>query len=73
MSEPKTVAGLRPFKLERYFALHEFSAPHLLCCSDCEPLKMKEVLELASLEERGLWDDLVSRLGWWYFPAVSVI
>src|SRR6056297_1650582 len=38
---------IQPFKLERYFAKHEFSAPYLLCCSDCEPLPMKELLEMA--------------------------
>ena len=35
--------SLEPFKLERYFALHEFTAPHLLCCSDAEPLTLPEV------------------------------
>ena len=36
-----------PFELERFFAIHEFSAPHLLCCSDCAPLTVDEVLALA--------------------------
>ena len=39
---------LRPFKPERYFADYEFSAPHLLCCSDAEALSMKEVLQMNS-------------------------
>lgn len=30
---------LDPFKLERYFAEHEFSAPNLLCSSDCESVQ----------------------------------
>ena len=34
------------FKLERYFARHEFSAPYLLCCSDCESFSVGEILEM---------------------------
>jgi aspartate/methionine/tyrosine aminotransferase len=37
---------LEPFKLERYFALHEFSAPYLLCASDCESMELGELLSL---------------------------
>ena len=47
-----------PFELERYFALYEFSAPHLLCCSDCEALSLVELLELADPETRAMWDSL---------------
>ena len=35
---------ISPFALERYFAKHEFSAPHLLCCSDCEAMTLSELL-----------------------------
>ncbi|GBG28404.1 Aminotransferase [Hondaea fermentalgiana] len=49
---------MRPFELERYFAQYEFSAPHLLCCSDCESLSMSEVLEMADGECKALWDKL---------------
>ena len=35
---------LPPFKLERYFARHEFSAEYLLCSSDCESLSIAELL-----------------------------
>ena len=38
---------LQPFGLERYFAVHEFSAPFLLCCSDCESFSVGELLALA--------------------------
>jgi aspartate/methionine/tyrosine aminotransferase len=38
---------IRPFQLERFFALHEFSAPHLLACSDCESMSIGELLRLA--------------------------
>jgi hypothetical protein len=47
-----------PFALERYFAEYEFSAPHLLCCSDAEPVSLKQTLALADAECRGLWDTL---------------
>ena len=35
-----------PFKLERFFAEHEFTAPHLLCASDCEALSVDDLLAL---------------------------
>ncbi len=35
-----------PFRLERYFAAHEFSAPYLLCTSDCESMALGELLSL---------------------------
>jgi aspartate/methionine/tyrosine aminotransferase len=37
---------LSPFKLERYFARHEFSASYLLCTSDCESLNLGDLLDL---------------------------
>ncbi|MBN1782922.1 aminotransferase class I/II-fold pyridoxal phosphate-dependent enzyme [bacterium] len=49
---------IEPFKLERYFAVHEFSAPHLLSCSDCEPLTLKELLGMADAESLSLWGNL---------------
>jgi len=33
-----------PFRLERYFAEYEFTAPYLLCCSDCESLSIGDLL-----------------------------
>ncbi len=47
-----------PFKLERYFARYEFSAPHLLSASDCEALSLAELLALADAEGRALWERL---------------
>eukprot|EP00035_Acanthoeca_spectabilis_P016525 m.338607 g.338607 ORF g.338607 m.338607 type:complete len:269 (+) comp16537_c0_seq1:289-1095(+) len=47
-----------PFALERYFAVYEFSAPHLLCCSDCEPLTLKQALAMADQECTELWENL---------------
>ncbi len=47
-----------PFKLERYFARYEFKAPYLLSASDCEALRLSEVLEMADAEAAGLWESL---------------
>lgn len=49
---------LSPFKLERYFARHEFTAPYLLCGSDCEALKMSELLAMAESDTLQLWERL---------------
>jgi aspartate/methionine/tyrosine aminotransferase len=49
---------MQPFKLERYFAEHEFSAPFLLSASDCESLSLQELLVLADPDTRRLWDGL---------------
>lgn len=38
--------SLPEFALERFFARHEFSVPHLLCASDCESLSVGELLAL---------------------------
>lgn len=49
---------LRPFKLERYFATYEFSAPYLMCSSDCESMRLQDLLALeAGAAERfeSLW------------------
>lgn len=50
------------FRLERYFARWEFSAPHLLCTSDVEGYSLSDLLSLADEETRALWDGL--RLGY---------
>jgi aspartate/methionine/tyrosine aminotransferase len=57
-SELKELPELKPFKLERYFARFEFSAPHLLCCSDPESLTMKELVAMADTQSKGLWENL---------------
>ncbi len=38
---------IKPFHTERFFAIHEFTAPHVLCASDCESLTVDELLQLA--------------------------
>lgn len=49
------------FRLERYFARHEFSAPYLLCASDCESVELRELLAF----EPGAHERLLSlRLGY---------
>lgn len=53
---------IEPFALERYFARHEFSARYLLSPSDCESWRMTDLLALADVETRLLWEDL--RLGY---------
>jgi aspartate/methionine/tyrosine aminotransferase len=49
---------IQPFRLERYFAKYEFSAPYLLCCSDCEPFTLRELISLADAESLELWNSL---------------
>jgi aspartate/methionine/tyrosine aminotransferase len=53
---------LPDFAIERYFAVHEFTAPYLLCASDVEGVGMEELLALADDDGRALWRDL--RLGY---------
>ena len=47
-----------PFTLERYFAKHEFSAKYLLSSSDCESLRLPELLAMASPEMHRTWYNL---------------
>ncbi len=47
---------LQPFKLERYFAQYEFSTRYLLCSSDCESLRIEDLLKLEPGAEAGLRD-----------------
>ena len=47
-----------PFEIENFFRKHEFSAPHGISSSDCEPLTMPEVLELASPARRAQFENL---------------
>lgn len=49
---------LAPFKLERYFAAYEFSAPLLLCSSDGEPMPLGELLAWSDTESLALWNRL---------------
>lgn len=49
---------LETFRIERYFAEHEFTAQHLLSASDCESVTLPDLLALADDEARGLWERL---------------
>jgi aspartate/methionine/tyrosine aminotransferase len=61
------VANPRPFRIERYFARHEFTARHLLSSSDCEALSLRELLALADERERTAFEEL--RLGYTESPG----
>ncbi len=52
---------LKKFQLERYFEQYEFSAPYLLCSSDCESLSINDVLKF---EENSQDEFLSLRLGY---------
>jgi aspartate/methionine/tyrosine aminotransferase len=45
---------IRPFKLERFFARHEFTARRLLCSSDCESISVGELLAMEPGAGEGL-------------------
>jgi len=49
---------INDFKLERYFAIHEFTAKYLLSSSDCDGHDMKDILNLATTKELDLWNNL---------------
>ncbi|RMF01758.1 MAG: aminotransferase class I/II-fold pyridoxal phosphate-dependent enzyme [Chloroflexi bacterium] len=38
--------NIEPFKLERYFEQYEFTAPYLLCSSDCESFSVRQIFDL---------------------------
>ena len=50
--------SIKPFTLERYFAEFEFTAKYLLSSSDCEPLAMQELIDMADPEALALWNNL---------------
>lgn len=49
---------INTFKLEEYLTKYEFSAPYLLCCSDAESFSVQEIINLASTQDKLLWDNL---------------
>jgi hypothetical protein len=49
---------LPDFQLERYFARWEFTAPHLLCTSDIEGWRLKDLLALADADANERWESL---------------
>jgi aspartate/methionine/tyrosine aminotransferase len=59
------------FKLEEYLSKYEFSAQYLLCCSDSESFAMSEIIDLASSQEKDLWNKL--RLGYTEAPGLPAL
>ncbi|WP_319580843.1 aminotransferase class I/II-fold pyridoxal phosphate-dependent enzyme [uncultured Methanospirillum sp.] len=57
---------IRDFRLERYMAQYEFSAPYLLCSSDCETLSVQE---LFALEEGSAQEFQTFKLGYTEAPG----
>lgn len=49
---------INEFKLERYFAKHEFTAKYLLSSSDCDGYELKYLLANASKQELDLWQGI---------------
>lgn len=49
---------IKDFKLERYFAIHEFTAKYLLSSSDCDGYALSYVLDQASKEELALYENI---------------
>lgn len=49
---------INDFKLERYFARHEFTAKYLFSSSDCDGYEMQYLLDCASKEEMALWESI---------------
>lgn len=57
---------LQPFRLERFFAEHEFSVPYLLSSSDCQAMTVAELLALepgASERFQDVWLGYSESLG----------
>ena len=50
--------NLRDFALERFFDAHEFTARLTLSASDCEPMSMAALLELAAPDDLARWSNL---------------
>jgi aspartate/methionine/tyrosine aminotransferase len=62
---------LPSFKLEEFWKKYEFSTPYLLCPSDAETWSLSEILDLADLESKKLWDTL--RLGYTEVPGLPLL
>lgn len=57
---------IRDFRLERYMAQYEFSAPYLLCSSDCETLSIQDLL---TFEDQSHDEFLNLKLGYTEAPG----
>ena len=57
---------INDFKLERFFAKYEFTAPYILCASDCESFKIEDLFKLGKNAEKDfkeLWLGYTESLG----------
>jgi aspartate/methionine/tyrosine aminotransferase len=61
---------IQPFHTERFFAVHEFSARHLLCASDCESMTVDELLQMAGVPWQALGE---LRLGYTESPGALTL
>ncbi|CAB3769394.1 aminotransferase class I/II-fold pyridoxal phosphate-dependent enzyme [Paraburkholderia humisilvae] len=61
---------LTPFKLERYFAQHEFTAQYLLCSSDPESMSVSELLAYEPGSSEGL---VQTWLGYTEYPGAPAL
>jgi len=59
---------ITPFKLERYFSEHEFTAKYLLCSSDPESMSIGELLAFEPGASEGLGQ---TWLGYTEYPGVG--
>jgi hypothetical protein len=50
--------------LQRFFAKYEFCSPYLLCCSDCEPLTMQELLAAADEDSLSRYASALTPTPW---------
>ena len=50
--------SLPDFKLETYFSKWEFNVKFNMCASDTEAIPMRELLDMASEEDKKAWENL---------------
>ncbi len=62
---------LPTFKLEEFMKKYEFSTPLMLCCSETESWKLKDLIKLADPETKELWDHL--SLGYTESPGLPLL
>jgi hypothetical protein len=58
--------------VQRFFAKYEFKAPHLLCCSDCEPLSVEHLLSLADPDSKHRYSTHKSSASYWQAGACTL-
>jgi aspartate/methionine/tyrosine aminotransferase len=61
---------IKPFFTERFFSVHEFTSPYLLCASDCESMTLDDLLKLVGVPGDVLGD---LRLGYTETQGASTL